>query len=293
MSTILSKVMPAMKLSTCNDHPAKLDSRDWFMMEKKNGRGTLIAWDGKTAVMFNLSEGAVSWSGKAMEALHKALPAGKALPVLVGELECLPGKGFEDALVHLWTHQSSGTAMERYKDVQGWVTENDIVRVADMYTDPAEKQERYDYFYEKGMEGVVFYWNEGLYRPGVRSDHVQKGKFVENGDFLVEDWSVNLVDVNGYEHGTAKVMAARTLPDGNIEFYHIASPHIRQDVIKELRMYDNEGRGTAILQVQYLYATHTSLVQPISQEIRLDKEHEPVEMAVTNETQLRRSILFR
>lgn len=253
----------------------------------------LADWDGRQLRLYNQEPGLVQWSSQVRQQLESRLPRGIALPVMQGELEMIPGGGgYEDSIFWVWTHQESGNVMTRYNDLSLLKIWGDRIQLLKPLAGVGAKQELHDNLYKTGAEGLVFWKMDAPYQSGSgRSKFIQKYKFIETADCLVTGWRITVEkDVNGYRHGVAD---CHVVGDDGLPVY-MCSPHVRESELQALEACDaKHGPGRAVLEVQYLYFTGDSLVQPISKEVRLDKVGLSLEDAITRRSDLRLSKLYR
>jgi hypothetical protein len=289
--------MPIMKpmglLSETQEHMESLiQDLNWAAYDKKNGRSMLASWDGSRLRLYNQSCNEVEWSGLVRQQLEERLPKGVAIPVLHGELEPLPGGGYDTGIFWVWTHQGEGNTLKRAADLAAMNIWGGNVQLCLPTLGTEAKQKLYDELYAEGAEGLVFWRLQALYPTGTgRTSDVIKYKFVESADCWVRAWRHTTTDVNGYRHGVAEVCV---LDETGIPVY-LCSPHIRESEILDLERCDAEyGKASAILEVEYLYSSGGSLVQPISKRVRWDKIGiDNYAEVVTRKSQLRVSRLFR
>lgn len=284
-------ILKPMGLQSANTPTEFINNAGWFAYEKKNGRSMLAEWDGQRLRLYNSSLGEVEWSGAVRRQLEERLPKGVAIPTLHGELEPLPGGGYDTGIFWVWTHQGEGNTRERAADLYRMEIWGDNIQPCMPTVGKENKQKLHDDLYAEGAEGLVFWRLQASYPVGNgRTPDVFKYKFIESADCWVRDWRLTTTDVNGYRHGVADVcvLDERGLP------VYLCSPHIRETEIKELERCDAQyGKGYGILEVEYLYASNESLIQPIVKILRWDKVARPSQEVITRKTDLRVSRLFR
>lgn len=270
-----------------------LHDSDWVLEQKLDGVRALAYWDGLEVSWFSSSGGPLKFAAAAQHLPHlttelvrllRHSPLADVGLTLDGEL--MPDTGH----YHVFDLPSSGLGYEgRRQELSNLLSTSRRLNVREVFTahSTVGKRSLWGFIENGGVEGAVAKRRDGLYEPGKRVKHQVKIKMVKTADLIVTDIT-NWTRLTGSAELSVH-LAGEDDPLPWIEERRGKLRRVAQPSNASARYSPREylpianasliGKDSSIeiggvVEVNYLYWTGTSIVQPRIMKPRHDKAAE-------------------